>query len=298
MMATTTTTTTAFLICFLIFISSTTEAASSPVCHLQPPNSWLTNLQSISPLNYYDDYSPLQEVNGDFLDQTVAKLGSGHIAVLFHAYWCPFSSEFRPIFETLSFMFPEIKHLTIEQSSALPSVLSRYGVHSFPAILIVNHSSSVRYHGARDLSSIIHFYKKTAGCEPVRYMTADDLMSLSSSGQSDTTLISSDSSLKGMLTREPYLAFSVLFIFLRLLHFILPWALACVKSLWRRFVIPQMNLEIFGETSQIFGRALHMIDVKRFWTKLKLCKTRNFHQRARSARVWASSIASVSVGEN
>uniref|UniRef100_A0A7N0TCZ5 Thioredoxin domain-containing protein n=1 Tax=Kalanchoe fedtschenkoi TaxID=63787 RepID=A0A7N0TCZ5_KALFE len=289
----------AFFLCFLIFFISSSTEASLPLCHLQPPRFWLNHLQSLSPLYYYYSSSPpLRQVNGDFLDLTVAKLGSGHIAILFHASWCPFSREFYPIYETLSFMFPEIDHLTIEQSSAMPSVLSRYGIHSFPAILIVNHSSSIRYYGPRDLSSLVQFYETATGGEPVQYMTMDNLMSPSSSEKSDTTLISGDSSLMEMLTREHYLAFSILFIVLRLLYFMLPWALTCAKSLWRRLVIPQMKLEIFGETSQIFGRALHMIDVQRFWMKLKLCKSRNFHQRARSARVWASSLASVSVGEN
>ncbi|KAL9677709.1 hypothetical protein QQ045_005943 [Rhodiola kirilowii] len=279
-----------FLICCI-----TSTGASPPLCPVQS-YSWLNDLHSISPINYFPLNSPLQ-VDGDFLDRTVAKLKSGHIAVLFHVPWCPFSREARPIFETLSFMFPEIEHLTIEQSSAMPSVFSRYGIHSLPAILIVNHSSSVRYRGARDLSSLVQFYRETTGAAPVQYMTTDHLMSMSNSGRSDTP-ISRDLSLKEMVTCEPYLAFSILFIALKLVHFILPGAVACAKSLWHRFVIPQMNLEIFGETSQIVGRALHMIDVKSFWTKLKLCKTRNFQRRARSARVWASSIASVSMGEN
>ncbi|CAM8895861.1 unnamed protein product [Rhodiola kirilowii] len=285
---------TAFVVtCLIIFIASTT---SSPLCHVQP-HPWLNTLQSFCPLYYhFPPNSPLQ-VDGDFFDQTVAKLGSGHIAVLFYATWCPFSREALPIYEALSFMFLEINHLTVEQSSVMPSVLSSYGIHSFPAILIVNQSSNVRYNGPRDLSSLIQHYKKTTGAEPVQYMTSDHLMSLTTRERSDT-LISSDSSLKEMLSREPCLIFSILFVMLRLLHLILPRALACAKAVWLRFIIPQMNLEIYGGTSQILGRALNIIDVKRFWTKLKLCKNNNFHQRARSARVWASSLASVSVGDN
>ncbi|KAL9660869.1 hypothetical protein QQ045_025688 [Rhodiola kirilowii] len=283
---------TAFLVSFLVVIASTEASA---FCHVQP-NFWLNDLQSTSSL-YYSSTSPPLQVDGDFLDQTVAKLGSGHIAVLFHASWCPFSRKAFPIFQTISLMFSEIEHLTIEQASAMPSVLSRYGIHSFPAILILNHSSSVHYRGPWDLSSLVQFYKKTTGADPIQYMPTIHPMTLSNSERSDMPR-SSDSSLKEMLIREPYLAFSILFIFLRLLHFLLPEALAFGKALWRRFVIPRINLEIFGETSQIFSQVLHMIDVKRFWTKLKVCKTRNFHQRTRNARFWASSLATVSVGEN
>ena len=47
----------------------------------------------------------------------------------------------------------------------------------------------------------------------------------------------------------------------------------------------------------MLGRFLYMIDVQRVWAKLKLCKIRNFREGAKSARVWASSLASVSLGE-
>ena len=97
--------------------------------------------------------------------------------------------------------------------------------------------------------------------------------------------------------REPYLAFAVLFLCLRVLLSIFPEVLSRLKALWVSYA-PQLNLEIFGETSQLFARALQMVDVRRVWTKLRLCKTRNFHQGAKSARVWASSLASVSLGES
>lgn len=104
------------------------------------------------------------------------------------------------------------------------------------------------------------------------------------------------SSMKEILTREPYLIFSVLFLFVRVLVYIIPRVLYHFKVIWASYR-PQLNLEIFGETSQILGRILHMIDVKGVWTNLRLCKNRNFRRGARNARVWASSLASVSLGE-
>ena len=58
-------------------------------------------------------------------------------------------------------MFPQIEHLAIKESSASPSLFSRYGIHNLPSILIVNQTSRMRYHGPKDLPSLIKFYRKT-----------------------------------------------------------------------------------------------------------------------------------------
>lgn len=42
-----------------------------------------------------------------------------HTAVLFYASWCPFSQRIRPIFDDLSSMFPQVKHLTVEESNVM-----------------------------------------------------------------------------------------------------------------------------------------------------------------------------------
>lgn len=103
-------------------------------------------------------------------------------------------------------------------------------------------------------------------------------------------------SLKEIFSREPYLLLSMIFVLLRgVVHFY-PGIASHIMAIWLAY-IPHLNMGIFGESRQLIGRALHLIDVKRVWTKLKLCKTRNFHKGARNARVWASSLASVSLGE-
>lgn len=48
-------------------------------------------------------------------------------------------------------------------ASAYCSLFSRYGVRGFPAILLVNETTMVRYRGSKDLSSLIDFYKETTG---------------------------------------------------------------------------------------------------------------------------------------
>lgn len=100
-----------------------------------------------------------------------------------------------------------------------------------------------------------------------------------------------------IVKKEPYLVISVLFLCMKLLLSIFPIVLSRLETFWVLYA-PHFNLEIFGETNQLFALALHMVDVRRVWTKLRLCKILNFHQGAESARVWASSLASVSLGKS
>ncbi|KAK8701716.1 hypothetical protein V6N13_020095 [Hibiscus sabdariffa] len=244
---------------------------------------------SISPI-------PPLKVDGDSLDRALTyKQQNGYTSVLFYASWCPFSRGLRPKFDILSFMFPELEHLAVEQSMASPSIFSRYGIHSLPSILIVNRTSRVRYNGPKDLHSIVRFYEKTTGFEPVQFVSEKEA---SVSGDHDKYIMSwNESSPMVIVKKEPYLAFALMFLCLRVCLLVLPEVLSRLKVLWASYAL-QFNLEIFGETSQLFVRALHMVDVRRVWTKLRLCKTRNFQQGAKSARVWASSLASVSLGES
>ncbi|CAN6719910.1 unnamed protein product [Malus baccata var. baccata] len=252
-------------------------------------------LQSQCPISI-SPHPPLK-VDGNFLDRALAsQQRTDYAAVLFYASWCPFSRIMYSTFEKLSFMFPQVEHLAIEQSSALPSVFSRYGIHSFPSILIVNQTSRVRYHGPKSLSLLAQFYQKTTGLKPVQYFDGDQIVSLNIREKS---LIQSMSnmSLGEISRREPYLAFAILFLCLRVILYTFPKVLTRLQAFWVLY-IPHFNLGIFGETSQIMGRILPMVDVRRIWTKLRLCKTRNFHEGAKNARVWASSLTSVSLGES
>lgn len=98
------------------------------------------------------------------------------------------------------------------------------------------------------------------------------------------------------LKDEPYLLFSVLFVLLKAFLFLCPDILSNVITLWVTY-IPRLNLAIFGESRQLLTHAVHLFDVRSALHKLKLSKSRNFHNGARSARVLASSLASVSLGE-
>lgn len=285
------------LLCIVVLSSSSLQSVSSlALCGVEDPNSWLLNqIQSRCPLSVSPN-SPLQ-VTGSFLDRTLAsKQRTGYTSILFYASWCEFSRNIYPKFEALSSMFPQIEHLAVEESSAMPSVFSRYRIHSLPSIVMVNQTSRVRYFGPKDLHSLMQFYEKTTGLEPVQYLDVDQPNGSESGGESAIQLMNG-SALRATWKREPYLVFSILFLCFRILVAIFPRVLSRLKAFWVSSV-PHLNLGIFGETSQIMGRISHMIDVRGIWMKLRQCKTRNLHEGARNARVWASSLASVSLGES
>ncbi|QCD94228.1 hypothetical protein DEO72_LG5g2309 [Vigna unguiculata] len=236
-------------------------------------------------------------VDGNFLDGVLsARKSVEYISILFYASWCPFSQKMLPQFETLSSMFPQIEHLIIEQSSALPSLFSRYGIHNLPAILLVNQTSVLRYHGPNNLLPVSEFYERNTGIAAI-INVVDQPSSMTMTSDENSAMNLFGLSLNETWSRDPYLVFSVLFLCLRLLLFVFPKIVSRLRAFWVS-CIPHLNLQIFGETSQVMGRVLQVIDVRRIWNRLRLCKIRIFQERARSARAWASSLASVSLGES
>ncbi|KAF3499520.1 hypothetical protein F2Q69_00044602 [Brassica cretica] len=212
--------------------------------------------------------------------------GNAYTSILFYASRCPFSRAVRPKFDVLSSMFPHIRHLVVEQSQALPS----YGIHSLPSILMVNQTFRIRYHGQKDLASLIQFYQHTTGLKPVQYVDEGEPTSFDTDGNLITWL-HNGSSIKEIAERDPYLVLALMFLSLKLAILIFPIMGARLQTLWASYT-PHLSLGILGETSQLFGRAMHMIDVRRLWIKLRLAKTRNFQERAKNA------LASVSLGKS
>jgi len=43
------------------------------------------------------------------------------------------------------------------------SILSRYGVHGFPTLFLLNSTMRVRYHGSRTINSLVAFYSDVTG---------------------------------------------------------------------------------------------------------------------------------------
>lgn len=61
------------------------------------------------------------QVSGEFLDRLLASKDQDvYTSVLFYSSWCPFSKSFLPVFEVLKYMYPQIEHVAVEQSSAVP----------------------------------------------------------------------------------------------------------------------------------------------------------------------------------
>ncbi|KAH0931695.1 5'-adenylylsulfate reductase-like 7 isoform X1 [Brassica rapa] len=259
-------------------------ASSVDVCdHHDELEVFRCGIERKCPLFLYP--RPPLEVDGDLLDRLVDvhNHGNAYTSILFYSPRCPFSSLVRPKFEALSSMFPHIGHLVVEQSQALPSVFSRYGIHSLPSILMVNQTLKMRYIGPKDLASLIQFYQHTTGLKPVQYVD-----------EAEPNLIKwlhNGSSIREIAERDPYLVLALMFLSLKLAILIFPIMGARLKTLWAAHV-PHLSLGILGETSLLFGRALHMIDVRRLWIKQRLTKTRDFQERAKNA------LASVSLGKS
>ncbi|GAB4835106.1 5-adenylylsulfate reductase-like [Ancistrocladus abbreviatus] len=278
--------------------SSIRLVSSSPssllLCHPPPhSNSLIYDLELQCPL-LISLSSPLQ-MNGESLERVLSsKPINVYTSVLFYASWCPFSNGVRSKYGVLSSMFPQIGHIAVEQSSSMPSLFSRYGIRSLPALLIVNQTAKIRYHGPKDLQSIVCFYRRTTGLEPMEDLTYENSYSLMRAQKAMHPLYRM--SWDKMIVKEPYLVLALSFLILRAFLYFYPDILSRLTAVWVLYK-QYLNLGIFGESSQLVGCIVHLFDAKRVWSKLKLCKTRNFHKGARSAQVWASSLASVSLGE-
>ncbi|XP_051177604.1 5'-adenylylsulfate reductase-like 5 isoform X1 [Lolium perenne] len=270
---------------------ATADAGPGPTCPRRVGPPFLDALGSRCPRI---DPSPPLEVRGDAFDKELSfRHGGASYSILFYAAWCPFSSKFRPTFEALSTMFPQIQHLAVEESSAMPSLFSRYGVRAFPAILLVNETSMVRYRGTKDLKSLVDFYKETTGLDPIAYVDVIQEESPGSLG----SVMPGGRSLHEMAKDEPFVFLSVLFIILRVVAHFVP-TIICHLRAFLIVRVRNLNLGIHRGTSQLMERALTALDVKRLWSKLRLSsKTRDLRKGASNARAWASSFASVSLGE-
>lgn len=98
-----------------------------------------------------------------------------------------------------------------------------------------------------------------------------------------------NSSIGEAVKQEPYLAFSILFICLRIFMFFFPMCFALIKGFWTQY-FQQINLGILAKLNQLLECVPHAVDVRKVWSKLRLVAG------AKNARAWASSLASVSLG--
>lgn len=61
------------------------------------------------------------QMDGESLERDLTSSPVNRLTlVLFYASWCPFSYEIHSKFGALAAMFPEVKHVMVEESSVLP----------------------------------------------------------------------------------------------------------------------------------------------------------------------------------
>ncbi|KAI4982140.1 hypothetical protein ZWY2020_022632 [Hordeum vulgare] len=72
-------------------------------------------------------------------------------------------AQCKPNFEKLAHLFPTIRHFAFEESAIRPSIISRYGIHGFPTLFLLNSTMRVRYHGPRTVKPLAAFYSDVSG---------------------------------------------------------------------------------------------------------------------------------------
>ncbi|XAR51762.1 hypothetical protein NMG60_11006491 [Bertholletia excelsa] len=191
------------------------------------------------------------EVDGESLDKAMSSgQTKAHTAVLFYSSWCPFSTGVHIQFVVLSTMFPQIGRIMVEQSLVMPTVLSRYGIHSMPSILIVKQTARIQYHGPKDLYSFVQFYKRTTGLELVVDLTEDQGILPESDYKSPDPR--RGNSIKQMFRGVLCLIFSVLFILARLFLYFFPKVVSRLNALQITYT-PHQNVGIFRVSRQLFS---------------------------------------------
>ncbi|KAG1366524.1 5'-adenylylsulfate reductase-like 3 [Cocos nucifera] len=223
-----------------------------------------------------------------------------YVAVLFYASWCPFSKIFRPNLQVLSSLFPKIRHFAFEESVIRPSILSRYGVHGFPTLFLLNSTMRVRYQGSRTINSLVVFYNDVTGASPAsldpmhleKTVDPSNDNELKKGNEQENCPFSWARSPEKLLQQDTYLALASSFVILRLLYILLPKLNACVKGACRRHM-RYASLMGLQDCLQAY-----LEQAKQGFNRLNPCKRGNLQVGAMNARAWASkSLASVSIGE-
>jgi len=224
-----------------------------------------------------------------------------YIAVLFYASWCPFSQECKPNFEALASLFPTIRHFAFEESAIRPSIISRYGIHGFPTLFLLNSTMRVRYHGPRTVKSLAAFYTDVSGINASVKSTAgeaivhslDDIEHKKDAEQENCPFWWARSPEK-ILQQDTYLALATTFVILRLLYLLFPKIDSFARWAWRRHNL-FANLT---SSHEYFLTYLEQARQKFHRLYPSSSKRGNLQEGAMNATAWASkSLASVSIGE-
>ncbi|XP_022739101.1 5'-adenylylsulfate reductase-like 4 [Durio zibethinus] len=229
----------------------------------------------------------------------VHKISREYVAVLFYASWCPFSISFRPSFSVLSSSYPSIPHFAIEESAVRPSILSKYGVHGFPTLFLLNSTMRVCYHGNRSFESLSAFYSDVTGIKnkSLDETSLDKIGDMSNnekhnSTEPDSCPFSWARSPENLLGQETYLAMATTFVLFRLFYLLYPTLLVFARFTWRQLIRNVKLGSLLEHPLAYLKRAIQL-----FNSLKEPCKRSNL-QGAMNARAWASkSLATVSIGD-
>lgn len=278
---------------------------SGSICHPKSINDSIFGSRApVCPLNGIDySFGALGVIEGDETSlqkalSMVHKNAQDYVVVLFYASWCPFSIKFRPTLTLMSSLYPSIAHFAIEESVIRPSILSKYGVHGFPTLFVLNSTMRVRYHGSRTLTSLVAFYTNVTGikAESVNETSVDKTIH----DHANQNLIEPEScpfswarSPENMLRHETYLTLATIFVVLRLFYLGYPFIITCARVSWRRRNVSIRFKSLWEHPLAYMNRAIQL-----FSSLTEPCKRSNLHGAMNAKAAWASkSLASVSFGE-
>ncbi|XP_024545234.1 5'-adenylylsulfate reductase-like 3 [Selaginella moellendorffii] len=158
------------------------------------------------------------------LEQTLSSLWSvskeeSSAMLLLYASWCPFSKLMRPLFDTMSSIYPSVYHIAVEESSVRP----RYGKRSWIKLTETHKNVSMHAVFSRRFS-------------PEVQGSSEALILHSSQGRPPAGMcpyISPEKLLEGNM----YLTLAACFLALRLAFLLLPVATKSLKWWWERSVV-------------------------------------------------------------
>ncbi|KAK6130666.1 hypothetical protein DH2020_035641 [Rehmannia glutinosa] len=292
-------------VCPLNSVKDIIFASLSDVCPFGTESSYTTGVIESSSdicgfpgaleMNFRGDEVSLQKALN-----IIHKNEHDYVALLFYSSWCPFSGLFRPSFSLLSSIFPSIPHFAIEESAVMPSILSKYGVHGFPTLILLNSTMRMRYQGSRTLDSLISFYEEFTGIKVSADGVSIDKIGCSGYDENhqETCPFPWARSPENLFQQETYLSLATLFVILRLLHFFFPTLRRWTQLAWR-FAMTQLAWRRYTMSSLWEHPVVYLNQVMQLFSSLKEpCKKSNLQEGAKNAKAWASkSLATVSFGD-
>ncbi|KAJ6685572.1 5'-ADENYLYLSULFATE REDUCTASE-LIKE 4-RELATED [Salix purpurea] len=289
------------IICGSLMYATAADSHTVSICPVESVTDWIFGFRDqncvVSGANESPCFAGVTEGDEISLQKAlnlVQKSSHEYVALLFYASWCPFSSTFRPSFSILSSFYPVIPHFAIEESSIRPSILSKYGVHGFPTLVLLNSTIRVRYHGSRALGSLVAFYSDVTGIKNA-FLDEGSIGRASHHEKHDTPgqescPFSWARSPENLLREETYLALATTFVILRLSYLTFPAMLAFAQFIWRRHVQNMRLGSLLEHPRAYLNRAVQL-----FNSLKEPCKRSNLQEGALNARAWASkSLATVS----